>query len=105
VTRSQIKEAANELVSQVRGKHVPDKPWNKAIERRQNEVRQLYKKLSDELDKTGQKEDKKLAQDVRKFLAGMPKEILTQNDEIKRRITQEAVQAKKTAMVDKAPER
>jgi hypothetical protein len=57
------------------------------------------------LDKTGQKEDKKLAQDVRKFLAGMPKEILTQNDEIKRRITQEAVQAKKTAMVDKAPER
>jgi hypothetical protein len=105
VTRSQIKEAANELVSQVRGKHVPDKPWNKAIERRQNEVRQLYKKLSDEVDKTGQKEDKNLAQDVRKFLAGMPKEILTQNDEIKRRITQEAVQAKKTAMVDKAPER
>ncbi|AUZ86125.1 MULTISPECIES: relaxase/mobilization nuclease domain-containing protein [Methylophaga] len=105
VTRSQIKEAATELALEAKGERVPDKPWNKAIERRQNEVRQLYKKLSDELDKTGQKEDKKLAQDVRKFLAGMPKEILTQNDEIKRRITQEAVQAKRTATVDKAPER
>lgn len=105
VTRSQIKEAATELALEAKGERLPDKPWNKAIERRQNEVRQLYKKLGEELEKTGQKEDKKLAQDVKKFLAGMPKEILTQNDEIKRRIMQEAVQAKKAATVEKAPER
>lgn len=105
VTRSQVKEAATELALEVKGEALPEKPWKKAIEHRQNEIRQLYKKLSDALDKTGKKEDKQLSQDVKKFLSGLPKEIVTQNEEIKRRIVQEASQAKKAATVEKAPER
>jgi type IV secretory pathway VirD2 relaxase len=83
VRATKIKEAAQELTAEAQGLPVPAKPWEKAIEMRQHDVRRSWLTAADALEG----EDKALASRIRAFVGAMPT-LDTERQETKRNMTQ-----------------
>ena len=91
VRAAKIKEAAEELSAEARGQPLAPKPWEAAIQGRQEQVRQAWLSAADALEygPQAQAEGERLADDgalakrIRAFVAGMPA-LETERHQIKR---------------------
>ena len=92
VNAMKIKQAAEELVAETQGLSTEPKPWDAAIQAKQNSVRKAWLNSATTLEKHTHSdhenngyEDKKLANNIRHFVSVMPA-IETERDQIKQKL-------------------
>jgi len=99
VTALQIKENADELIQEKKGRKPKHKPWEDKIKKTQLEVRESYSEAIKLLSASHIKEDKKLAKELKGYLETMAKELVTQNHEMKQKIYEDITASRKDQKV------
>lgn len=95
-TALQNKDAVDEIIGESKGEISRSKPWEKTVQNNLDKVKLEYANVIKELSATGKKDDLILAAELNSFLGGMPKQAITQNDELKRK-SLEDVQGRRRA--------
>lgn len=73
VTPQTVRSAYLEVAQELTGrKNIPTRPWEENIVKRQQTIRQTYLATAGALALSPDAEDRRLAEDVQKFVAGMP---------------------------------
>lgn len=83
-----------EIVEELQGKQF-DRPWEKAIKERQEEVRSSYLKAVELLDKQQDDADKKLAQQLKGLVQRMPQKLETERHVLAKQVQQEIEEMKR----------
>lgn len=100
VTALQVREMAKEIILEKNGGIINPRPWEEKIKKSHDEIKISYNKAIKMLLKSSVSGDKKLAVDLKRHLETMPKEIITNNHEIKQKLYNKVINLNSKAEVE-----
>ena len=101
-TALQTKEAVDEIITESKGEESKsNRPWKKSLEKNLKDVKSQYAEVINLLMATNKKEDLQLAGELKSFLSGVPNKVVTQSDDLKRKVLEDIAGTKPVKQAEK----